>query len=304
MHQSLALVFPGQGAQKVGMAASFTDHPLYREHLSLADDILGIPLSGYILDGPQEDLTCTEIAQPALLTVATGVYKVLQAETHKSPMAVAGHSLGEYSALVAAEALSFETALKLVQLRGQLMQAACEQASGGMSAIIKPDLDQIRGLLKQTQDQVVMANDNSPQQVVLSGQIEMLNEICQEIKQKKWGRPVVLKVSGAFHSPLMSPAREQLGQAIEQTVFFDAQIPIVMNASAQAVYHAAAIQSLLYKQLTAPVLWQDSIRTLNRHCSGAFLELGANTLSKLIQQTLPDADVYSLTDFAEIAGLK
>lgn len=300
MQQSLALVFPGQGAQKVGMAASFTDHPLYREHLAHADEILGLPLSGYILDGPQEDLTRTEIAQPALLTIATGIYQVFQAETKISPTAVAGHSLGEYSALVVAGALDFETALKLVQLRGQLMQTACDQHIGGMCAILNPELDAIRTALKNTAERVVIANYNSPRQIVLSGQSEVLNALCQEIKRQKWGRPVSLKVSGAFHSPLMAPAHQKLAEAIAQVTFQETKIPIIMNASAQAVHEAHAIQELLQQQLTNPVRWQDSLYTLNQHCGGSFLELGSKTLKKLIEQTLPDAEVGSLTDYAEL----
>lgn len=303
LKQAMALVFPGQGSQKVGMAASFNAHPIYAEHLASADRILGLPLSRYLREGPQEELTRTAIAQPALLTVSTGIYRVLQAETSWPVVAVAGHSLGEYTALVAAGSLDFETALKLVHLRGQLMQAACDRRSGSMCAILKPQLTPIRNWLHEQAAELVIANDNSPQQIVLSGESEALQKLCECIKRKKWGRPVPLKVSGAFHSPLMLSAREALGAALDQVALQDAEIPVIMNASAQAVQAAHAIRELLREQLTAPVRWQDSVRTLNQYCGGQFVELGAKTLSSLIRQTLPEAEVHSLMESSDLSNL-
>lgn len=292
------IVFPGQGAQKPGMGESFREHPLYREHLAAADALLGYELSRLIAEGPAPELTRTEIAQPALLTVETGIYRVWRACGGAEPAAVAGHSLGEYSALVAAGALEFAAALKLVQLRAQLMQQACDARPGAMAAVLRPG--DLEGLCRA--GGVVIANYNSPQQVVLSGEAEALALVCERIRAEKRGRPVMLKVSGAFHSPLMEPARVALAEALAAAPFQDAAMPVVMNVHGKAVTAAAELRGRLQAQITSPVHWNASVLSLAGF-GRPFLEFGPSTLTALIQQCLPEAMVQNLAEWQQMQAL-
>lgn len=295
-------VFPGQGAQKPGMGETFRAEAIYREQLEQADQRLGIGLSRLIAEGPAEELTRTEVAQPALLTVATGIYRVWRARSGQMPAAVAGHSLGEYSALVAAEVLSFEAALGLVRLRGQLMQQACSIQPGAMAAVIKPETAEIEALCQASAGRVAIANINSPQQIVLSGEAEALEALLGHMRAAKLGRGVPLKVSGAFHSRLMEPARAELTAAIEATPFADARCPVVLNVSGEALSAGDAIRSQLCKQLTCPVQWRASVATL-AGLSGKFIEFGPTTLSPLIRQCQPQALVLPIATIAELKAL-
>lgn len=295
-------VFPGQGAQKPGMGESFRAEPLYRAQLERADQLLGIGLSRLIAEGPAEELTRTEVAQPALLTVATGIYQVWRARSGHIPAAVAGHSLGEYSALVAAEVLSFDAALELVRLRGQLMQQACSIRPGAMAAVLKPETAEIEALCQASEGRVVIANVNSPQQIVLSGEAEALETILAQIRTAKLGRGVPLKVSGAFHSRLMEPARAELTAALEATPFAAARCPVVLNVSGEAISSGDAIRAQLCRQLTAPVKWQASVASL-ADLSEQFLEFGPTTLSPLIRQCQPQALVSAIATIAELEAL-
>ncbi|HEY9842250.1 MAG: ACP S-malonyltransferase [Candidatus Sericytochromatia bacterium] len=299
MSQAPAIVFPGQGAQRPGMGESFREDAGYRAHLARADEILGFGIGELIACGPQEELTRTEIAQPALLTVMTGIYAVWKAVGGPEPAAVAGHSLGEYAALVAAGVLEFADALELVRLRGRLMQQACDQRPGSMAAVLKPDLEAIKALCAKSAGQVVVANLNSPQQLVLSGEAEALQALLEHIREAKLGRPVALKVSGAFHSPLMEPARQELNAAIERLAFHDAAFPVVMNVRGEASRSGATIRDQLCRQLTSPVHWSDSVVTLAAY-SQRFVELGPATLAPLIRQTLPEAETLTLATWPEM----
>ncbi|MGV3525594.1 MAG: ACP S-malonyltransferase [Candidatus Sericytochromatia bacterium] len=300
----VAVMFPGQGAQQVGMGRAFEKHPLYRAHLDRAEEVLDIPLRRILDEGPAELLTRTEIAQPALLTVATGIGRVWQAESGLQAAAVAGHSLGEYSALVAAGVLSFEDALRLVQLRGKLMQQACEDYPGGMIAVLKPELSALQGLCEAAGDELVIANYNSSQQVVLAGTVTLLARVQQTIRERKLGRAIPLPVAGAFHSPLMQSARKALSAAIAALPFAEAQVPVVMNVSAQAVRDPVAIKALLQEQLTAPVRWQQSLETLAELKITQALEMGAHTLGPLWRQVLPDIPVASLRVPEDLDGFR
>ncbi len=286
------MVFPGQGAQRPGMGDSLREHKTYRKHLALADEILGFRLSELMTGGPAETLTRTDIAQPALLALETGLYTLWREQGGVQPAAVAGHSLGEYSALVVAGVLNFSDALHLVKLRAQLMQAACEQVQGGMAAVLKPGIspDDLVALCQQLAEPsapVVLANDNSPQQLVISGEIQALEAVCEVIKSQKLGRPVKLKVAGAFHSPLMQSAQAELAAAIKKLKLQEPQIPVVMNVSGKVPDSVPELSTLLTQQIISPVRWRDSVSRLEQF-GRLFLELGPSTLTPLIRQCLSD----------------
>lgn len=303
------MVFPGQGAQRPGMGDSLHEQKTYREHLALADEILGFGLSELMTAGPAETLTRTDIAQPALLTLETGLYTLWREQGGAQPAAVAGHSLGEYSALVVAGVLNFSDALRLIQLRAQLMQTACEQAQGGMAAVLRPTLtsEELIALCQQLSQQqdypVVLANDNSPQQLVISGELQALDAVCEVIKSQKLGRPVKLKVAGAFHSPLMQSAQAELAAAIEKLELQEPQIPVVMNVSGNVPASVSELRALLTQQIISPVRWRESVRCLEQF-GKLFLELGPSTLTPLIRQCLsdnqPEIEAQNLLEWNEL----
>lgn len=297
------LVFPGQGSQALGMGQSYLTHPVYTEVIQAAEAILQQPLSQLMAEGPIESLTRTEIAQPALLTVGYGIYQVLQSQSEQPPAAVAGHSLGEYTALACAGALDFESALKLVQLRGQLMQKACEQSPGAMGAVLKADFAGLTALLAepQWQGKVGVGNYNSPSQWVLSGQAEALEAMGTEIRTRKLGRLIPLKVSGAFHSSLMAEAQAELNAAIDALPLQDARFPVVTNLDGEATEAAEDFRRKLRDHLLSPVRWEACTRTLG-HFAPRFFEMGpGQVLSGLIRQTLPSAEVLSLADASALS---
>lgn len=300
---SFCLVFPGQGSQALGMGQTYLSHPAYNQVLQAAEAILNLPLAQIMAEGPIERLTRTEIAQPALLTVGYGIYQVLSSQTTQAPEAVAGHSLGEYTALACADALDFESALKLVQLRGQLMQAACEQSPGAMGAVLKADLEGLTALLAepQWQGKVGVGNYNSPSQWVLSGQASALEAIGAEIRARKLGKLVPLKVSGAFHSPLMAEAQQALNAAIDTLPLRGARFPVVTNLDGEATQAAEDFRRKLRAHLLSPVRWEACARTLG-HFAPRFFEVGpGQVLSGLIRQTLPEAEMVSLADASALS---
>lgn len=296
------LVFPGQGSQVLGMGQTYQSHPAYREVLQSAEHILNLPLGQIMAEGPSETLTRTEIAQPALLTVGYGMYQVLRSQTEQAPAAVAGHSLGEYTALACADALDFESALQLVQLRGQLMQKACEQSAGAMGAVLKADFEGLTALLAEPpwQGKVGVGNYNSPSQWVLSGDAASLDAIGAEIRARKLGRLVPLKVSGAFHSPLMAEAQSELNAAIGALPLREARFPVVTNLDGEATQAAESFRVKLQSHLLAPVRWEACTRTLGLFAP-RFFELGpGQVLSGLIRQTLPESEVFSLAEASNL----
>lgn len=277
-----AMVFPGQGAQRVGMGAGFLTHPVYVRHLAKADDILGFALSSLIAEGPQEALICTDRAQIALFVVSTGMFEVWRSEGGRLPKLMAGHSLGEYSALYAAGVWHFETALQLVARRGELMQQACIDHAGAMAAILNPEPAGLQALCADTE--VVIANLNGPQQWVLSGPHEALAAVLKAVKSHRLGRGVPLKVAGAFHSPLMQTAQQALQSLLAQTVFQSAQVPVLMNTTAQPAQHAEEIKAALMTQICAPVRWGESMTFLSQAGISEVIECGPSILSPLLRQ--------------------
>jgi len=268
-----AYIFPGQGAQFSGMGLDlFEKSALAQELFNQANDILGFSITDIMFEGSADDLKQTKVTQPAIF-----LHSVILARTlgdDFKPEMVAGHSLGEFSALVANGALSFEAALELVSQRAQAMQKACEIKPSTMAAILSLDNAVVEEICEQTPGIVVAANYNCPGQLVISGEIEAINKACESAKEKGARMAMVLPVGGAFHSPLMEPAREQLAAAIENTNFSNPICPIYQNVTASAVSEATEIKKNLIAQLTAPVRWTQTIQQMIADGGTEFIELG------------------------------
>jgi [acyl-carrier-protein] S-malonyltransferase len=257
-----AFLFPGQGSQYAGMGKALAKQfPPARSVFEEADDALGFPLSKLCFDGPEEELKKTENTQPALLTVSVAAYRVLRSFGHR-PSIVAGHSLGEYSALVVADSLAFGDAVRLVKKRGQYMQEAVPQGIGAMAAILKLPLEKLDDVLSQAaQGEVVTAaNLNSPDQVVIAGHTKAVERAMELAKAAGARRTILLPVSAPFHCPLMRPAQERLRDDLYDTNFMDLAFPLVNNWRAEEVTTAAQARQGLYEQVPNPVRWTDTIR--------------------------------------------
>ncbi len=288
-----ALVFPGQGAQYVGMGAELAQRfPSARALLDEADRVLGFALSDYMANGPEGDLTRTDISQPAIL-VASAMSLAVAQEAIKplTCAAVAGLSLGEYTALYAAGSLSFADAVKLVRLRGEAMQAAADAVPSGMVALIGADEAAAAALcLEAAQGEVLtVANLNSTGQVVISGTRGACVRAVELAKKHNIRRAMPLPVAGAFHSPLMAPAADRLQAALAGVAFKDPQWPVYTNVTAKPVTSASEVPALLVAQLTKPVRWADSVVAMQASGISEFLELGpGKTLGGMISRTVKD----------------
>ena len=268
-----AYIFPGQGAQFSGMGLPlFESSPLAQELFNQANDILGFSITDIMFEGSSDDLKETKVTQPAIFLHSVILAKTLGQDF--KPEMVAGHSLGEFSALVANGALAFESALELVSQRAQAMQKACELQPSTMAAILSLEDKVVEEICEQTPGIVVAANYNCPGQLVISGEIEAINKACETAKEKGARMAMVLPVGGAFHSPLMEPAREQLAAAIENTSFNKPICPIYQNVTANAVIDPSAIKKNLMAQLTAPVKWTQTIQQMIADGGTEFIELG------------------------------
>jgi [acyl-carrier-protein] S-malonyltransferase len=277
-----AFVFPGQGAQFVGMGKDlYVENEEAKALFEKANEILGFRISDLMFAGTDEDLKQTKITQPAIFIHSVGTF--IAKKGNQQPQMVAGHSLGEFSALVAAGALSFEDGLKLVQQRALAMQEACEAEPSTMAAIIGLDNEVVEEVCAGIEEVVVPANYNSPGQIVISGSVEGINKACELLKEKGARRALPLKVGGAFHSPLMEPAREKLAKAIEDTEFKKPICPVYQNATAIGSDDPDIIKVNLIAQLTAPVKWTQSVENMVKDGASSFTESGpGNVLSGLI----------------------
>ena len=271
-----AFVFPGQGAQFVGMGKDlYENNPLAKELFEKANDILGYRITDIMFDGTDEELKQTKVTQPAVFLHSV-ISALCMGEDFK-PAMTAGHSLGEFSALVAAKALSFEDGLRLVYARAMAMQKACEAAPSTMAAIIGLDdekTEEICNSISKEGSVVVPANYNCPGQLVISGNIEAINEACAQIKAAGAKRALPLKVGGAFHSPLMQPAKDELQKAIENTEFHEPVCPVYQNVDGKPHTDAAEIKTNLIAQLTSPVRWTQCVQNMIADGADDFTECG------------------------------
>jgi [acyl-carrier-protein] S-malonyltransferase len=298
-----AWVFPGQGSQQVGMGLDlYESFPVARRLFEEADEALGLPLSRLCFEGPEDALRQTINAQPAIMTVSLACLQAaLEAGSlQEQPAAfMAGHSLGEYSALVAAGALGFCDGLRLVRERGRLMQEAGERVPGVMAAIIGLPEDKVTELCYQTRAEV--CNVNSPGQVVIGGTCEAVARALEEAKARGARQAIHLNVSGAFHSSLMRPAAEAMAEPVARTPFADAQAPIVANSTAQAITSAQAIRRELLEQLHRPVLWQRSVEYMIENGVTTFVEIGpGRVLTALIRRIDGSANTKNIGDAPSI----
>lgn len=289
-----AYVFPGQGAQFVGMGKDLYDnHAKAKQMFETANDILGFRITDLMFAGTDEDLRQTRVTQPAIF-----LHSVILANTLEgfNPEMVAGHSLGEFSALVANKALSFEDGLKLVFQRATAMQKACEQNPSTMAAILGLDDAKVEDIIAGIKDEVVVtANYNSPGQLVISGSNKGIETACELLKAAGAKRALPLKVGGAFHSPLMEPARVELAAAINATNFQTPVCPVYQNVDAMPYTDASKIKENLIAQLTAPVRWTQIVQHMAKDGATIFTELGpGNVLQGLIKKIAPEAETAGM----------
>ena len=285
-----AFVFPGQGSQFPGMCKDLYDaHAEAREMCQTADRLLGFSLTDVMFEGTADDLKQTKVTQPAVFLHSVVAQRLL---TIEKPDMVAGHSLGEFSALVACGALRFEDALLLVSARAQAMQAACEANPGTMAAVLGLPDEKVVEICESVSGVVVAANFNCPGQIVISGEVEAIDAACVAMKEAGARRALKLPVGGAFHSPLMQPAAEDLKTAILKTDFHKPFCPIYQNVTAKAETEPEIIRENLLKQLTAPVRWTQSVQNMIADGATEFYEFGpGDVLKGLIRKINPEVQV-------------
>ena len=286
-----AYVFPGQGAQYPGMGKDLYENSVEaRELFDRANEILGFNITDIMFKGTADELKQTKVTQPAVFLHSVILAKVLGVK----PDAVAGHSLGEFSALVVAGALSFEDGLKLVSKRALAMQACCEQQPGGMAAILGMEDEVVEKCCESIDGVVVAANYNSPGQIVISGANEAVDKACEQLKEAGARRALRLPVGGAFHSPLMEPARVELEKAIAEVEFHTPSCPIYQNVDAQPQSDSEVIKRNVIAQLTAPVRWTQSAKNMIADGIDTYTELGpGNVLQGLIKKVNAEVEVES-----------
>lgn len=295
-----AYIFPGQGAQFSGMGLDLYENSPLAQHLfEDANEILGFNITDTMFEGTAEALKETKVTQPAIFLHSVILAKTL-GESFKPDM-VAGHSLGEFSALVANGALTFEDGLRLVSQRALAMQKACEIQPSTMAAVLGLEDNIVEKVCGMTEGIVVAANYNCPGQLVISGEIEAINRACEALKAEGARRALVLPVGGAFHSPMMEPAREELAAAIENTTFSRPNCPIYQNVTASAIVDEAEIKANLISQLTAPVRWTQSVQQMITDGASLFTEVGpGKVLQGLVKKINREAQTASATFQTEV----
>lgn len=293
-----AYIFPGQGAQFTGMGLDlYNNSELAKEYFEKANDILGFSITDIMFEGTAEQLKETKVTQPAIFLHSVILAKVL-GDTFKPEM-VAGHSLGEFSALVANQVLSFEDGLKLVSQRALAMQKACEVSPSTMAAVLGLEDHVVEETCKKIAGVVVAANYNCPGQLVISGEISAVEKACEVLTEKGARRALILPVGGAFHSPMMEPAREELAAAIEATEFSDPICPVYQNVTAQAVTSSDEIKKNLMIQLTAPVRWTQSIQAMIADGGSDFVEVGPGKVLQGLMRKIDRSVAASGASFSE-----
>lgn len=299
----IAFLFPGQGSQAVGMGRALAEAwPVARQVFEEADDALGFAISRLCFEGPEDQLRLTENTQPALLTVSIAALRVLEQEGYR-PAFVAGHSLGEYSALVAAGSLSFRDAVRLVRSRGRYMQEAVPPGVGAMAAVLKPPMDRLEQILAEAaQGEVVAAaNFNSPDQVVIAGHAGAVARASEALKNAGAKRVVPLPVSAPFHCPLMKPAQERLKADLDAVEFRDLAVPLVNNVAASVVTKGDEARQGLYLQVPGAVRWTDAMQKLIALGMRRAVEVGAGAvLCGLMKQIAPEVRTAKFGDPADL----
>lgn len=299
----VAFLFPGQASQIVGMGRDFYENStLARQYYDLAESRLDFSLKSISFEGPLADLTKTRVTQPAIFVLSCIIFAELQARGHK-PDLVAGHSLGEYSALVANGALTFETGLSLVKIRAEEMQIAAEKNPGTMAAIVGLDYEQVTQIINESgfSGACQIANYNSPSQIVISGDIYKVQAAMGDLKKAGAKMAIELSVGGAFHSALMQPASEALEKALAATEFHQPVCPIYSNVTGTATRDPQEIRERLYHQLTAPVLWTNTIQNMIADGANTFVEVGpGKVLQGLVKRTAAKVKITGVGTFAEL----
>ena len=292
---SKAYIFPGQGSQFPGMGKALYERSQEaRELMDKACEILGFPITDIMFGESAEDLKATRVTQPAIFIHSVVLALCSGLET---PAMVAGHSLGEFSALAAAGAMDFEDALRLVAVRASAMQKCCEEVPGSMAAVINLPAETIEEICASCSGIVIPANYNSDGQIVISGEAEAVAEACVKMKEAGAKRALPLPVSGAFHSPLMEPARLELAEAIDKTPFLVPVCPVYQNVTALPTTDPAVIKENLLLQLTSPVRWTQTVRNMVADGADAFLEIGpGKVLQGLVQRIAPEVATEGLSD--------
>ncbi len=297
----VAFIFPGQASQYVGMGKDlYENSQIAREIFDEAEEILGFELKRICFEGPEEELKRTKVTQPAIFVHSYIVSKLINGKL-KADM-TAGHSLGEYSALVYAGVLSFEDALKIVKLRGELMQKAGEENPGTMAAIVGLEDVKVREICEEVKDGVVQpANFNAPGQIVISGEVEAVKK-AMELAQKAGAKMVKeLVVSGAFHSPLMESAKEKLKEALDEVKFHKPSIPVYFNVTAKPAFEPEEIKNLLYLQITSPVLWSQIIVNMASDGATKFYEIGpGKVLQGLVKRIISNVEIAGFDKLNDI----
>tara|TARA_Y100000992_G_C21255981_1_gene488548 strand:+ start:467 stop:1408 length:942 start_codon:yes stop_codon:yes gene_type:complete len=306
-----ALLFPGQGSQIVGMGSEFyNNYDLVKEIFSQADEKLKFPISKLILEGPEDELQLTKNTQPAILTVSYSIYKVLKSEYNYNINLFkyfAGHSLGEYSALVCSEALNFSDAIFLLHERGKAMQEAVPVGKGSMLAVLGTTIEEIELLIESEKEKkgvCEIANDNANGQIIISGDIEKVKAIQVSLKMKKI-KSIPLRVSAPFHCSLMKPAAEIMKEKIYNTNFNNPKFQIVNNVTAKPEVNSENIQKLLVNQIFSTVKWRESIIYMAGKGIKNFIEIGpGKALTGMVKRTLKDVNCFSLNSLTDIQNLK
>jgi [acyl-carrier-protein] S-malonyltransferase len=307
--KKIGVIFPGQGSQYVGMGQGLYDRFDYvRELFASADKALDFGLANLCFNGPEEDLRKTYNTQPAILLASFAVWTVFAREVGLTPALLAGHSLGEYTALLASGLFSLEDALRLTRKRGLLMEEACPAGTGGMVALVAPAREKVEEACHEVSrgDYVASpANFNSPDQLVLSGNTDALREVVDRLKGVGYKKAVFLNVSGPFHSPLMRPAAEKMRDELGKVVFGKMQIPVVSNVDATANDESDKAQDLLFRQMFSPVRWESSVRNMAGLGVEVFLEVGPQkVLTNLVKRITPDIPCYHVETMEEIEAVR